>query len=91
MHSPEAFQTVPKSNLYRPIQSIDDIELVPKDSSGRLLTSNIDYIDTWRAMEQLLNTGHLRSIGISNFEIPQIQRLESIAQIRPVTNQGALE
>lgn len=51
------------------------------------MVSNVDYIDTWRAMEQLLGSGLVRSIGVSNFEIPQIQRLESVAQIKPVVNQ----
>jgi len=87
MHSPEAYQPVPKSGLNRPVQSVDDIELFPTDANGRSLTSNIDYIDTWRAMEQLLSTGLVHSIGVSNFEIPQIQRLESVAQIKPVVNQ----
>lgn len=87
MHSPEAYHQVAKAGLTYAPQSIDDIELFPKDANGRSLTANIDYIDTWRAMEQLLSTGLVRSIGISNFEIPQVQRLESVAQVRPVINQ----
>lgn len=34
-----------------------------------------------------MSTGFVRGIGISNFEIPQVQRLESAAQIKPVINQ----
>lgn len=87
IHSPESYHRVAKAGLTHPAQSIDDIDLFPKDASGRTLTSNVDYIDTWHAMEQLLSTGLVRSIGISNFEIPQVQRLESVAQIKPVVNQ----
>lgn len=87
MHSPEANHRVAKAGLDHPPQSIDDIELFPKDASGRTLTSNVDYVDTWKAMEQLLNTGLVKSIGVSNFEIPQIQRLESVAHIKPAVNQ----
>lgn len=86
MHSPEAYHRVPKTGLTHP-ESVDDIELFPKDASGRNLVANIDYIDTWRAMEPLLGTGLVRGIGVSNFEIQQIERLDSIAQIKPVTNQ----
>lgn len=87
MHSPESYHRVAKAGLTHPPQIIDDIELFPKDASGRTLTSNVDFIDTWRAMEQLLSSGLVRSIGISNFDISQVQRLESAAQIKPVVNQ----
>lgn len=87
IHSPEAYHRVAKAGSTQPPQSVDDIELFPKDASGKTLTANVDFVDTWRAMEQLLNTGLVRSIGVSNFEIPQVQRLESAAQIKPVVNQ----
>lgn len=87
MHSPMAFHPVAKPGLQHPPQSIDDIELFPKDVNGQTLTANIDYIDTWRAMEQLLHTNLVRSIGVSNFDISQVQRLISAAQIKPVVNQ----
>lgn len=87
MHSPEAYHRVPKTGLTHPPESVDDIELFPKDASKRNLVANIDYIDTWRAMEPLLGTGLVRSIGVSNFDIQQIERLDSIAQIKPVVNQ----
>lgn len=38
-------------------------------------------------MEKLLETGHVRSIGISNFNSQQVDRLYSSASIKPVTNQ----
>ena len=31
------------------------------------------YLDTWRAMEKLLDTGKVKAIGLSNFTQPQIQ------------------
>src|SRR5215217_2972955 len=33
------------------------------------------YVETWRAFEKLLADGRVRSIGVSNFEIPHLQRL----------------
>lgn len=62
IHSPESYHRVAKVGLNHPPQTVDDIELFPKDASGRTLASNVDFIDTWKAMEQLLNTGLVRSI-----------------------------
>lgn len=87
MHSPEAYHRIAKANLPHAAQSIDDIELFPKDVNGETLTANIDYVATWQAMEQLLPTNLVRSIGISNFDIAQVQRLEAHAHIKPVVNQ----
>jgi diketogulonate reductase-like aldo/keto reductase len=42
---------------------------------------------TWRAMEQFVDTGKARAIGVSNFTIPQLERLLSFARIKPVCNQ----
>jgi diketogulonate reductase-like aldo/keto reductase len=38
-------------------------------------------------MEQLVDTGKARAIGVSNFTIPQLERLLSFARIKPVCNQ----
>lgn len=48
---------------------------------------DIDYLDTWRAMENLVYSGRVRSIGISNFNSEQTDRILTIAKIKPVTNQ----
>lgn len=49
--------------------------------------SNVDYIETWKAMEKLVSTGKVKSIGVSNFNSEQIARLLSVATILPVVNQ----
>lgn len=43
--------------------------------------------ETWRAMEQLVEKGLVRSIGVSNFTTPMIVDLLSYAKIKPVVNQ----
>ncbi|WP_215544788.1 aldo/keto reductase [Amycolatopsis sp. CA-230715] len=45
------------------------------------------YIETWRAIEELYNDGRVRAIGVSNFQIPHLQRLMSETQIVPAVNQ----
>ena len=43
--------------------------------------------ETWEVMEEYVNTGKLRAIGLSNFNPHHIDELLSYARIRPVINQ----
>jgi len=45
------------------------------------------YVDSWRAMAQLVEDGRIRSIGVSNFNPPHLQRLLDETGIRPTVNQ----
>lgn len=62
-------------------------DLLPRDENGTLLLSDIDYLETWKGMEECVQLGLTRSIGISNFNQEQITRLLSAAKILPVNNQ----
>lgn len=53
----------------------------------RHLTEDIDYVDTWKAMEDLVKTGKVKSIGVSNFNAFQLQRILDNCTIKPVNNQ----
>ncbi|KAF2223282.1 NADP-dependent oxidoreductase domain-containing protein [Elsinoe ampelina] len=46
-----------------------------------------DHQPTWRAMESLVKAGKVRSLGVSNFTIPQLEKLLSYAEIKPACNQ----
>lgn len=46
-----------------------------------------DYVETWKAMEELQRKGLTKSIGVSNFNSQQIEKLLKSASIVPVTNQ----
>ena len=48
---------------------------------------DVDYLDTWKAMEDLLASGGVRAIGVSNFEIAHLQRLIDEASVVPAANQ----
>lgn len=49
--------------------------------------SDIDYLDTWKEMERLVDLGLVKSIGVSNFNSQQIERLLAHCRIKPVVNQ----
>ncbi len=46
-----------------------------------------DYVETWRAMESMLATGRVRSIGVSNFQPSHLERLFSSTDTVPAVNQ----
>jgi diketogulonate reductase-like aldo/keto reductase len=48
------------------------------------------YVDSWRAMIKLLERGVVRSIGVSNFTEPMLQRLIDETGVVPVVNQVEL-
>jgi len=48
------------------------------------------YVDTWRAFEQLLADGRVSAIGVSNFEIAHLERLANETDITPAINQVEL-
>ncbi|KAJ8961887.1 hypothetical protein NQ318_021505 [Aromia moschata] len=65
------------------------------DGSGLAYFSDVDYIDTWNAMEAVCKKGLSKSIGMSNFNKRQIERILEIAtipllQIRAGAPQGCI-
>jgi 2,5-diketo-D-gluconate reductase A len=45
------------------------------------------YLDTWRAFERIVEEGGARSIGVSNFRVPDLERLAQEAERMPTINQ----
>ncbi|RSM91783.1 aldo/keto reductase [Kibdelosporangium aridum] len=46
-----------------------------------------DFVQTWKALEKLAADGRVRSIGVSNFQIPHLRRLSEEASTVPALNQ----
>ncbi|PVE19968.1 aldo/keto reductase [Arthrobacter sp. Bz4] len=45
------------------------------------------YVDTFRALEQLYHDGRVRAVGVSNFQLPHLERLLGETSVVPVVNQ----
>ncbi|MDG9675193.1 aldo/keto reductase [Micromonospora sp. DH14] len=46
-----------------------------------------DYVSTWKVLEEVQRDGRARSIGVSNFQVPHLQRLADEASVVPAVNQ----
>jgi len=46
-----------------------------------------DYVETWKAMEEMKASGRVRSIGVSNFQPAHLQRLFDETETVPSVNQ----
>lgn len=47
----------------------------------------LDYVETWKAMEQIAASGRCRSIGVSNFQPHHVERLLAETDVVPSVNQ----
>jgi len=70
-----------------PLKEDQGDELMPKDENGKYLFSDFHFVDTWKAMEKLVDEGLAKSIGVSNFNHKQIEELLAKCRIKPVMNQ----
>jgi diketogulonate reductase-like aldo/keto reductase len=66
-----------------------DGSLFAKGPDGKPLIEHIDILDTWAAMETLVEKGLTRHIGVSNFSIEMLERMEfsPTVKIQPFANQ----
>lgn len=46
-----------------------------------------DYLETWEGMEECKRLGLAKSIGVSNFNEKQLERLLAHAKVRPAANE----
>jgi 2,5-diketo-D-gluconate reductase A len=46
-----------------------------------------DFVETWRALERIYTEGRARAIGVSNFQIPHLERVMAETVVVPAVNQ----
>ena len=56
----------------------------PRDAHGRVIyDSGVALVDTWRALERLVDDGHCRSIGLSDITLEMLREIVAAARIKP--------
>jgi alcohol dehydrogenase (NADP+) len=60
----------------------------PRDENGNVLyDEGVTLLDTWRAMEDLVDRGRCRAIGLSDITLKELQPLYESARIKPAAVQ----
>jgi diketogulonate reductase-like aldo/keto reductase len=56
----------------------------PRDESGNVIyDKGVTLLDTWRALEQLVDEGKCKAIGLSDVSLKQVQEIFEAARIKP--------
>jgi len=46
-----------------------------------------DFVDTWKAMEKMYESGNVKAIGVSNFQPTHLRRIHGETSVTPAVNQ----
>ena len=56
----------------------------PRDEHGRVIyDSGVTLVETWRALERLVDDGHCKSIGLSDITLQKLREIVAVARIKP--------
>jgi diketogulonate reductase-like aldo/keto reductase len=56
----------------------------PTDARGQVIyDSGVTLIETWGALERLVDEGHCRSIGLSDVSLEKLREIVAVARIKP--------
>jgi 2,5-diketo-D-gluconate reductase A len=90
------------SKLHNSLHKTDDAKQAIKDTLERIETDYVDlflihwplpslydgdYVATWKLLEEFKANGQAKSIGVSNFQIEHLKKLDSAGTTTPAVNQ----
>ncbi|EGT54081.1 hypothetical protein CAEBREN_12392 [Caenorhabditis brenneri] len=73
-----------------PVTEKSDMGMWPRCNNGKFRYSDIDYMETWTALEDAHRSGKIRSIGLANFNLEQVERVWTKGLIKPAVLQVEL-
>ncbi|XP_055339516.1 aldo-keto reductase family 1 member B1-like [Paramacrobiotus metropolitanus] len=73
--------------IHWPMGYLEGGDIVPWDKDGKMQHSDIDYVETWQALEEVQKSGKARDIGVSNFNVEQLKRIQAISSLPIAVNQ----
>ncbi len=60
----------------------------PRDERGQVIyDSGVTLVETWHALERLVDEGHCKSIGLSDVTLDKVQEIVAAARIKPAVVQ----
>jgi alcohol dehydrogenase (NADP+) len=83
IHWPQAFHYV----RIDPNQRGYDNEDIDNSGNGEFIDTTVSVHETWKAMEELVDEGLVKAIGVSNFPVSLLHELMTQCTIPPAVNQ----
>ncbi|XP_077981648.1 aldo-keto reductase family 1 member A1-like [Glandiceps talaboti] len=77
--------------MHWPYGFINNGEKFPKNPDGTIIYSDVPYLETWAAMEKLVDEGLCKHIGVSNFNSKQIAEVCEKGRIKPAVVQVEIQ
>src|SRR5262249_46943001 len=96
-HRPESVKTALEASLKRPQPDYVDLYLIhtpfafqsgseqdPRDANGDVIyDKGVTLLDTWRALEGLVDEGKCKAIGLSDISLGQAKEIFEAGRIKP--------
>jgi alcohol dehydrogenase (NADP+) len=74
--------------VHTPFAFIPGDEMQPRDEHDQpIYDTEVTLLDTWRAMESLVDAGKVRAIGLSDITLDRLKEIVSVARIKPAVVQ----
>ncbi|XP_067138078.1 1,5-anhydro-D-fructose reductase-like [Centruroides vittatus] len=64
-----------------------DLDMYPVENGRLVIDEEVNYLETWKKMEEVVRLGMTKSIGLSNFNKDQIEKIYNNSRIKPANVQ----